>query len=168
MVNLILEVLSSAAYSLPRPFETKYAWARRLRNVDADRAYRALYNMEKQGWIKVKREGNNRFIALTEQGQLEALLRKASVQRAAKWDGKWRVVIFDIPEEANYKRSHFRRLLRQNHFMKLQASVYASPYPLNREAILYLRQKGLMDYIRILKVEEMDNDADLKKKFKLK
>jgi hypothetical protein len=49
----------------------------------------------------------------------------------------------------------------------LQDSVYANPYPLNREAVKYLEETGLSEYIRIIKVEEMDNDRDLKKKFGL-
>ncbi len=45
--------------------------------------------------------------------------------------------------------------------------MFINPYSLNREAVSYLKESGLMDYIRILKVEEMDNDLDLQKKFKL-
>jgi len=51
--------------------------------------------------------------------------------------------------------------------MLLQASVFISPHPLNREALIYLRQSGLMEFIRILRVDEMDNDKRLRKKFGL-
>ena len=84
-----------------------------------------------------------------------------------RWDGKWRLVIFDIPESSREKRDHLRYLLKQNKFCKLQASVFISPYPLNREALEYLQFSKLFDYIRILRVDEMDNDSDLRKKFKL-
>ena len=76
--------------------------------------------------------------------------------------------MFDIPEESRELRNRFRLLLKQYGFKMLQASVFISPYPLNREAIAYLKETGLIDYIRILKVEEIDDDRDLKKYFQLR
>ncbi len=76
--------------------------------------------------------------------------------------------MFDIPESSKSKRSLLRRLLKKNNFCKLQASVYINPYPLNREAVEYLKETGLIEYIRILKVEELDNDIELLKKYGLK
>ena len=49
----------------------------------------------------------------------------------------------------------------------MQASVYVSPYALNREAVEYLKETGLIEYIRIGRLEELDDDADLRKKFKI-
>lgn len=111
---------------------------------------------------------NERFIKLTRSGQLEALLVKARLaEKPKKWDGKWRMVIFDIPEDSHEKRDFLRYLLKKNNFKKLQASVFINPYPLNREAVSYLKETGLIHFIRIIKVEEMDDDTDLKKHFKL-
>ena len=44
----------------------------------------------------------------------------------------------------------------------MQASVFVSPDALNREAVKFLKQTGLIRYIRIIKAEEMDDDGDLK------
>ncbi|MEK7161155.1 MAG: CRISPR-associated endonuclease Cas2, partial [Patescibacteria group bacterium] len=84
------------------------------------------------------------------------------------WDGQWRMVIFDIPEDFREKRDLLRSLLKRNQFIKLQASVFISPYALNREAIEYLNISGLKRYIRIIKIDEIDSDEDLKKRFNLK
>lgn len=75
--------------------------------------------------------------------------------------------MFDIPEGCKEKRNVLRILLKQNGYIKLQASVYINPYPLNREAVRYLNNSGLRSYIRIIKVEEMDFEKDLIKKFGL-
>ena len=95
------------------------------------------------------------------------MLLKARVTKSEKWDGKWRVLVFDIPEAFHLERDRFRLLLKQNNFVKLQASVFISPYSLSREAIIYLKEANLMPFVRIMKVEEMDDDKDLKKRFKL-
>jgi CRISPR-associated endonuclease Cas2 len=131
-------------------------------------SFRAIfYRLEKRGLLKYIQYKKSRFIKLTEKGQLEALLMKSVIPQKNNWDGKWRVIIFDIPNDANNERDKLRRLLRKSGFKKLQGSVFISPNPLNREAIIYLKETKLIDYIRILKVEEMDEDKDLKKQFEL-
>ena len=104
---------------------------------------------------------------LTRSGELETLILKACLPKPASWDGKWRLIIFDIPESSKDKRNQLRWLIKKNGFTKLQASVFINPYPLNREAVAYLKQTGLMAYIRILRVDEIDSDAALKKHFNL-
>lgn len=128
-----------------------------------------VYHLRRQKWVEVVKRNDERFLRLTRAGELEALLAKARLPAAqrTRWDGKWRLVIFDIPEESATQRDLLRRLLRKNDFYKLQASVFISPYPLNREAIDYLKETGLIEFIRIMKVDEMDDDSDLRRKFNL-
>ncbi len=128
---------------------------------------RGVRHLEERGLVKVVRKIDQKFIQITKEGQLEILLRKAKIKNVQKWDGKWRLIVFDIPEDSKDQRRTFRLLLKQQGFYKLQASVYINPYPLNREAIAYLNQTGLIDFIRILRVDEMDNDKVLRKYFKL-
>jgi len=131
-------------------------------------AYGAVYQLYKKGLIKYVDKNNEKFIRLTKKGQIKALLAKAGIAQVQKWDGKWRLFIFDIPESSRTERNRLRNLLKKNGYYKLQASVFVSPYPLNREAISYLKQTGLIEYIRILRVDEIDDDKDLKKRFNLK
>ncbi len=132
-------------------------------------SYRSIiYRLRKRGLIKFIKQEENRFVQLTRKGELEVLVEIAKLPVKGLWDGKWRVVIFDIPEEAKSQRDKLRRLLKENNFYKLQASVFISPYPLNWAAIEYLNKTGLNLYIRILRVDEIDDDTKLKKVFRLK
>jgi CRISPR-associated endonuclease Cas2 len=167
LTDIILDNLLNLRGIFPRPYENGYSWARRVRNVSQGEYRQALRRMQQYGLLKITQKNNKKFIELTEDGQLEALLLKAKLDRPNYWDGKWRLFMFDIPEGSKEKRNVLRTLLKNNSYVKLQASVYISPYPLNREAILYLNNSGLRDYIRILKVEEMDFEKDLLKKFSL-
>lgn len=45
-----------------------------------------------------------------------------------RWDGKWRVVIFDIPESEREKRARIRQILGSSGFGRLTNSVYVSPF----------------------------------------
>ncbi len=139
------------------------------RDEISNREFRqAVSRLQARKLLAITEKNNQKFIRLTDRGQLEALLLKAKLDNQKPWDGRWRLFIFDIPEASKDKRDSLRSLLKKNNFCKLQASVYVSPYPLNREAISYLNQSGLRDYLRILKIEEMDNDEELLKKFGLK
>lgn len=126
-----------------------------------------FYRLQKRGLLKFIQYKQSSFIRLTKKGELEALLNKVKIQRTKAWDGKWRLFVFDIPEKAKDVRDKLRHLLKKNNFVKLQASVFISPYAFNREAIDYLKESKLIDYIRIMRVDEMDYDSDLLKRFNL-
>lgn len=167
LVNDILDSLHYLGKILPRPFETPYQHVKRIRNLELKEYYDTVHNLRSRGAVKVISKNGKKFIELTKRGQLEILLAKAKVEKNDSWDGKWRVMIFDIPEEARDKRDMLRRLLKRNHFLKLQASVFVSPYQLNREAVIFLKETGLINYIRLMRVDDMDDDRELRKKFQL-
>ncbi len=155
------------SYRLSRTI--KYALFPEMADAVVDRRMNKLiYDMKRRGWIREELVETKKICKLTEKGELEALLRKAQLHGpSGRWDGKWRIVVFDIPEGARRIRDRLRKLLKQFGFFALQASVYAYPYPLNTEAILVLNKSGLRRYIRIAKVEAFDDDRDLRRHFKL-
>ncbi len=154
---------------LPRPFEHKTHYTKRLLSgkTDAYSYYRIMRSLEERGWLKVYKEGKSKLYSLTEQGKLEALFLKAHLPEKENWDGKWRMLIFDIPEDARPERNKLRRLLKTNGFKQIQKSVFINPYPLNSEAISYLQQIGLDKFIRIFRIDKADNENSLKKLFDL-
>ncbi len=157
----------SVFFPTPSEFRRRAYWGKYFDGYPQFK--KTLYYLYEKGYIKWEDKENKRFIKLTNKGELEALLQKARCSTKPKhWDGKWRLIIYDFPEESKLKRHQFRYLLKQNDFYKLQQSVFVSPYPLNREAIQYLQDTHLNEFIRIMKVEEIDDDKDLKKHFELK
>ena len=126
------------------------------------------YHLKRSGYIEINDDGKGKkILCLTRKGQMELLLAKAWIPHNTPWDGKWRMVMFDIPKEANSSRDKLRGLLKKAGYFKLQESMYLYPYPLNREAIEYLKKSGLIGYIRIGRLDELDDDTDVLKHFKL-
>lgn len=152
-------------FSWPLEGTRDWAWEQ-LKN--RKRVYDNLYHLKNQGFVRQISKSGKNFFELTKKGQLKLLLSKTKVTKSRQWDGKWRLVIFDIPEDAKVLRNKLRELLKEHGFTKLQASVFISPYPLNREGIRYLKESGLIEFIRMLRVDEIDFDKDLKKKYHLK
>jgi CRISPR-associated endonuclease Cas2 len=162
------EIGGDLLFALPRPLESKYTWAYRLRHANLNSYQHAVSRLRNNGYIQIVKKNNQKFLRLTQSGELSILMQKAKIHKEKIWDRKWRILVFDIPENSKEKRALLRYLLKRNNFFKLQASVYITPYSFNREAIIYLKNSGLMDYIRILRVDEIDDDRSLKKYFGLK
>ena len=165
--NKFLELLVQDGPRSSKPFYFHYPTLRMYRKLTKKAYYSILSQMQVAGTVSVVEKNNQRFVKITSKGQLELLIQKAKMPKSEKWDGKWRLVLFDIPEKSKDKRDKLRRLLKSNNYFKLQASVFISPHALNGEALEYLNKSGLIEYIRILRVEQIDNDTKLKKHFKL-
>ena len=171
LMAIMLEALGESSGFFRWPPEGSYEWIRReIRS--GKKQYHAYYNtvsyIKKKGLAQSFSRNGQKFLKLTSKGQLELLLQKSTLARQKIWDKKWRLFIFDIPEDSRDKRDSLRKLLKGFNFVKLQASVFISPYALNREGVNYLKASGLMDYIRILRVDKMDDNKQLLKKFNLK
>lgn len=93
---------------------------------------RQAATLEEQGFIeRSSKTPEDRLYRLTQRGRLQALGgRDPQVQWARRWDGRWRLVLFDVPREHNTRRARLRRYLRSKAFGCLQGSVWISPDPL--------------------------------------
>ena len=69
------------------------------------------------------------------------------------WDRKWRIIIFDIPQELHRERIKFRRKLKSMGFFMLQKSVFVFPYPCNEEITDLSNILGVTDYVDIIIAE---------------
>ena len=126
-----------------------------------------LSQLARAGWIRMEYKETNKILKLTRKGELEALFQKARhLNKSGPWDGKWRMVVFDIPEHARGLRDQLRKLLSSFGFKALQASVYIYPFPLNGTAVEFLKQSGLIRYIRMAKIDSFDDDSDIRKLFR--
>ena len=50
------------------------------------------------------------------------------INKPKKWDRKWRIILFDIPEKIRKARDVFRYHLNQLGFYEFQKSVFVHPY----------------------------------------
>ncbi|KKW28521.1 MAG: PaaX domain protein [Parcubacteria group bacterium GW2011_GWA2_52_8] len=85
-----------------------------------------------------------------------------------KWDHRWRVIVFDIPENLKKWREYLRKELKDLGFLPLQESVYITPFPVTGELDELLKARNLRKYFRYLTVTEIDGIDDLQRQFKIK
>lgn len=83
-----------------------------------------------------------------------------------KWDEKWRVIMFDIPEQHKTTRDYISRHLRLIGFKQLQRSVFIYPYPVDEfVALLKDMIPEVERYVSYMTVEDIDQHNTLVKQF---
>ncbi len=127
--------------------------------------------LKRQGLIQLNVEGKNGYeIAITEKGTkriLNYVFRKLKVAHQKKWDGYWRIVIFDIPRKENWARNGFREKLKELGFYKLQNSVFIFPYPCDRELGYLISVFNIASYVHIIQAKNVSIDRTLRHHFQL-
>lgn len=99
---------------------------------------RQLQRLEQQQSLdRQPGKSGDRLHRLSEAGRLRALGGRDPVARwNRRWDGRWRLVLFDVPEAHNSTRDKLRRYLRSRGFGYLQNSVWITPDPVTEERTL--------------------------------
>ena len=109
-------------------------------------------------------------LILTEVGKKRSLvydLDKLKINKPPKWDGLWRMVIFDIPEDKKSARMALASKLKELEFYPIQKSVFIHPYECKDEIDFIVELFDIVPCVRFLRVKDIDVELDLKNKFKL-
>ena len=123
----------------------------------------------RKGQVEMKELDGAIIVKITAKGKREQLSfdLENMIPKIGKWDGKWRMVFFDVAELERRKRDKFRRFLMQLGMKKMQESVWVSPYDIEKE-IKYVREiLGIPDEVKIGIMEKIENEEDLKEWFEL-
>lgn len=118
----------------------------------------------KQGFIRKEKS----FLRLTPKGETKFKLmqaRQATSSVARKWDKKWRVLVFDIPEYRRGLRNKIRQTLIGIGFMRLQDSVWIYPYDCEDLIVLLKADFKIGRDMLYMIVEELEGDYHIKQNF---
>jgi len=114
-----------------------------------------ISRLEKQGLIR--KESTKKIYFLTEKGKkLVGYIKDRYSILNKKWDGKIRIVIFDIPEKERYHREWLRDELSLLEFKELQKSVYAGKFPLPKDFYQDIIRFGISDCVFVFTVNDID------------
>ncbi len=109
------------------------------------------------------------FARLTLKGEQHlSYVRERTVPKQKRWDKKWRVIIFDIPEQRKTARNQVRSTLIQTGFIRLQDSVWVYPYPCEELIALLKADLNFGRELLYMIVDSIENDKALRLHFKLK
>lgn len=89
------------------------------------------------------------------------------IKNPKKWDGKWRVVIFDIPENKRGARRQIASILKETGFERLQDSVWVYPYDCEDIIGLLKTDFGIGKELLYIIADQIENDKYLRMDFGL-
>lgn len=114
----------------------------------------ALKRLREKGFIEKNKvsEENSIIIKLSEAGKEFLLLSKS--EEEIEWDKKWRIVVFDIPENKRSVRDILRNRLKIWGFNPWQQSVWASKKNITNKLRNLIKDLKIEDWVLVI---ESDN-----------
>lgn len=131
----------------------------------------AISSLKKRKFIKIIKEKNGRVkITLTNKGRkriLEMSLDFVKIKKPRKWDGKWRIVIFDVPVKQNAAREALRNKMKNLGFKQLQKSVWIVPWECEDEILFVAEVFKAERYIEIIESDYLLHDREARRIFNI-
>lgn len=108
-------------------------------------------------------------LSVTEKGQKRLSsneFAKLKIRQPMKWDKKWRIIFFDIPEQHKSGRDALTHKLKQIGFIQLQRSIWIHPHPCREVITKITSHYKIANYVSCIKTDHIDNQEKLIIKFK--
>lgn len=132
----------------------------------------AITRLKQMGLIK---KDESDIFRLTKKGGKEAFFSFINAEiscchsqrniKKTRWDGKWRIILFDIPEKKKHQRHYLRSVIKALGFKEFQKSVWIYPYKIPSFLTKLLAEESILPYTRFITTSSIDYDKDLKKLF---
>lgn len=167
--TIFMPGLSYAARMIDRA-KRNYDWKKSQRDWKKFNPHilkRNLKRLREQEVVEIIEKGGEEIIKLTQKGHAKYLkfsLEELSLN-SKRWDGKWRIVVYDIAKFKKSQVSAFRNILKYINFFQLQKSVYLTPYQCDGQ-IAYLREYfGISDEVLLIRADKIENESFYKQYF---
>ena len=147
--------------------------SQKLKNkYSKEKIARSLAYLKHKKLIEILEEKNGKMkVRLTNRGKkrlAEYSLNTLEIKKPKLWDGKWRILMFDIPahpKRYNYARNALRNKVKELGFCQIQKSVWVYPYDCEEELLFVAEVFDVQNHIEIMTVEKILHEKSIKKKF---
>lgn len=152
-----------------KPFldEKRKREANEWKKFNTWRLKQVLKRLHNQKLIEIAEANGEHIVKISDRGKRKILkFNIDEIELSQKsWDGKWRIVIYDIYTGKKQERELFRKTLKRLKFLRIQKSVYLTPFKCYDE-IEYLRQVcNIGNEVLILTVSGIENESVYKEYF---
>lgn len=123
---------------------------------DRKRFYELVCKLKNRGYLKRLKVKNKDAAILTSKGT-EKLFRinLKTMDKKPRADGKWQMVLFDIPENKRKNRDYFRDGLRYLGYKNLQKSIWVCQYDVMKETKELIKRYNLEPFVEVLLVKKI-------------
>lgn len=127
-------------------------------------AYQALRRLREQRLVEIKETEKEILVNITEKGK-KRLLRynfdEMAIKKPYRWDKKWRIVSFDIPEKRRDTREALRNKLQDLGFIMLQKSIFVFPFPCKDEVDFVTEIFQIQKYVTYFEATNINVETKL-------
>ncbi len=124
---------------------------------------RTIKNIIDSGFAEVFETAQSEYMRLTPLGRQklyrDELSNTTSIMNP-NWDGKWRMIILDLPEERKNEREALRYLLKKAGFVCAKNSVWVSPFPFEHFFTNIKKDFGLTSEMLIIVTNQLDESTE--------
>ncbi len=117
----------------------------------------------------VEKDGK-KYLRITPAGRKALAFEQAKTtlkNQKRKWDGRWRMVVFDVPERRRAIRSRLRAVMQEIGFVRLQDSVWVYPYDCEDFIALLKAELKIGKDVLYAIADTIENDKALRQQFGL-
>ena len=138
-----------------------------IKEEDSKKNYaltRSIKNLVESGCIEMLHSDNKDYLKLTKKGKNKLNCIKLEGNGALVsivWDGLWRIIILDIPEERKNEREALRYLLKKADFTCIKNTVWISPFPYEHLFTNIKKDLGLGTELMIIVTDKIDEETKL-------
>lgn len=127
-----------------------YAITRALKNL-VEGGYAEIHKSERQNYAKITAQGKTKLNSITLEN-VDALVPQS-------WDGFWRIILLDLPENRKNERESLRYLLKKAGFVCLKNSAWISPFPYEHLFKNIKKDLGLTTEMMIIVTSSIDEES---------
>ena len=125
---------------------------------------RSLKGLQEAGLIEQISSDQNEYVRLTTKGKNKfncIKLEGGDALVSTTWDGFWRIIILDIPENRKSEREALRYLLKKANFVCVKNTVWISPHPYENLFTNIKKDLNLSTELMILVTDKLDPETNL-------
>ena len=140
------------------------------KNLKKKYLMRKFYYLRERELVSFVEKGDEIEIVITEKGRRSVLkydIEMMKIDRPKRWDGKWRLVFFDIPESKKKARDALVFKLRDLGFVKFNNSVWVFPYECRKEVDFISEFFDVAKYVHYAVASDITNEQALMSVFKI-
>lgn len=112
---------------------------------------------KKEGLIELKTYYHKPYPVLSTKGKLE-IKTPLPFRRYSEFDGIWKMVIFDIPDNLHSERVRFKNELKKLGFGKISRGVYLSPHSLFTHVKKLAIRLKIDQYVVFAKISQLEDE----------
>lgn len=123
---------------------------------------RSLKGLREAGLIEALSSTHSEYARLTKEGRkkMHSLeLDSDTTLVNTSWDGLWRIILLDLPENRKSERESLRYLLKKANFVCLKNSAWISPFPFEYLFTNIKKDLGLTTEMMIIVTEFIDEES---------